>query len=72
MKFSRESSGIACVYLKIGDRIITSKKKFYYDELRGAVTAVWEQISFEFLIELLDSMQARCDKVTRANGMHTS
>ncbi len=42
-----------------------------YDELRGAVNAAWEQIPIEFLIDLVDSMQARCEAVIRANGMHT-
>ena len=46
-------------------------EKFSYDELRGAVDAAWEHISTEFLNDLVDSMQARCEAVIRANGMHT-
>ncbi len=46
-------------------------EKLSYDGLRSAVAAAWEQISSEFLSDLLDSMQARCEAVIRANGMHT-
>ena len=46
-------------------------EKFNYDELRGAVDAAWEYISIGFLNDLVDSMQARCERVIRTNGIHT-
>ena len=46
-------------------------EKFNYDRLRGAVNAAWDQIPIEFLNDLVDSMQARCEEIIRANGMHT-
>ena len=42
-----------------------------YNELRAAIQAVWEAIEESYLEELLSTMQARCQAVIDANGMHT-
>ena len=42
-----------------------------YNELRAAIQAAWEAIEESYLEELLSTMQARCQAVIDANGMHT-
>ena len=49
----------------------THGEKLSYDKLRNAVNAAWEQITPEFLSDLVNSMQARCEAVIRDNGMYT-
>ena len=46
-------------------------EKMNYDQLRGAVMAAWQQISVDFLNDLIDSMPKRCEAVIMANRMHT-
>ena len=41
-----------------------------YNELRAAIQAAWEAIEESYLEELLSTMQARCQAVIDANGMH--
>ena len=70
--FSPDLNPIETVWNKMKDWIQDNcPEKLTYDQLRGAVLAAWEQISPEFLSELVDSMQARCEAVIRANGMYT-
>jgi hypothetical protein len=42
-----------------------------YDELRAAIIAAWEAVPPAYLLELLESMPARCQAVIDANSMHT-
>ena len=42
-----------------------------YDELREVITAAWNAVPTEYLLELLESMSTRCQTVIDANGMHT-
>jgi transposase len=42
-----------------------------YDGLRAAILAAWEAVDAAYLLELLQSMPARCQAVIDANGMHT-
>jgi DDE superfamily endonuclease len=42
-----------------------------YDQLREAITAAWNAVPESYLLELLESMPARCQAVIDANGMHT-
>ncbi len=70
--FSPDLNPIETVWNKMKDWIQENyPEKLSYDGLRGAVNAAWERISPEFLSDLVDSMQARCEAVIRANGMHT-
>jgi transposase len=70
--FSPDLNPIETVWNNMKDWIQDNyPEKLSYDGLRSAVAAAWEQISSEFLSDLLDSMQARCEAVIRANGMHT-
>ena len=46
-------------------------EKLSYDKLRNALNAAWKQITPEFLSDLVNSMQAGCETVIQANGMHT-
>ena len=41
-----------------------------YEQFRGVVIAIWDQIPVEFFNDLVDSMQTRCETVIRVNGMH--
>ena len=42
-----------------------------YDELQEVITAAWNAVPTEYLLELLESMSVRCQAVIDANGMHT-
>jgi DDE superfamily endonuclease len=42
-----------------------------YNELRAAIIAAWEAVPTAYLLELLESMPARCQAVIDANRMHT-
>jgi hypothetical protein len=42
-----------------------------YDNLRRHVQEAWDMLLNEYWRDLLDSMQARCQAVIDANGMHT-
>lgn len=70
--FSPDLNPIETVWDKMKDWIQNNyPEKLSYNKLRGAINAAWEQISPEFLSDLVDSIQARCEAVIRANGMHT-
>ena len=45
--------------------------KMSYDKLRAAVKEAWEAVPEDYLMELLDSMPARCQAVINAKGMYT-
>lgn len=42
-----------------------------YDQLRAIVRAAWDAIPGDFLNDLINSMQARCQAVIEAGGGHT-
>jgi hypothetical protein len=42
-----------------------------YNGLRAAILAAWEAVDAAYLLELLQSMPARCQAVINANRMHT-
>ena len=42
-----------------------------YDQLRTVVRASWDALPEQFLKDLIDSMQARCEAVIAAGGGHT-
>ena len=42
-----------------------------YDQLRAAIIAAWDAVPQSYLLELLESMPARCQAVIQANGSHT-
>jgi hypothetical protein len=42
-----------------------------YDELRTAIIEAWNAVPESYLLELLESMPARCQAVTDADGKHT-
>ena len=42
-----------------------------YNKLRRYVQEAWEALPESFLEELINSMQARCQAVIEANGIHT-
>ena len=42
-----------------------------YDRLREVVRASWDALPDQFLKDLIDSMQARCEAVIAAEGGHT-
>ena len=42
-----------------------------YDRLREVVRASWDALPEQFLKDLIDSMQARCEAVIAAEGGHT-
>jgi hypothetical protein len=42
---------------------------YRYDELRAAIIAAWEAVPTAYLLELLESMPARCQAVVDANGI---
>jgi len=46
-------------------------EKMSYDKLRAAVKEAWDAVPEEYLMELLDSMDDRCEAVKLADGMHT-
>ena len=70
--FSPDLNPIETVWNKMKDWIQNNyEKNLSYDQLRDAMTAAWEQISEQFLDELMDSMPARCEAVILADGMHT-
>jgi hypothetical protein len=42
-----------------------------YDALREVVQAAWDAVPEDFLRDLVESMQARCQAVINAEGGHT-
>jgi hypothetical protein len=42
-----------------------------YDAFRAAINAAWEAVEKDFLLQLLETMPARCQAVIKANGLHT-
>jgi hypothetical protein len=42
-----------------------------YDALRAAINAAWEAVEEDFLLQLLETMPARCQAVIEANGLYT-
>lgn len=46
-------------------------EKLSYDQLRQAVREAWEQITPEFLGNLIAEMPRRCQAVINADGVHT-
>jgi hypothetical protein len=42
-----------------------------YDELRTAIIEAWNAVPESHLLELLESMPARCQAVIDADGKHT-
>jgi hypothetical protein len=42
-----------------------------YDALRAAINAAWEAVEEDFLLQLLETMPARCQAVIEAHGLHT-
>jgi hypothetical protein len=42
-----------------------------YDQLRTAITEAWNAVPESYLLELLESMPARCQAVIDADGKHT-
>lgn len=69
--YSPDLNPIKTVWNEMKDRIQNYYgEKLSYDQLRSAVYAAWQQIPARFLSDQLDTMQARCEAVIRANGMH--
>lgn len=70
--FSPDLNPIETVWNAMKDWIQENyTEKLSYDQLRGAVMAAWDQISEQFLDDLVNLMPARCEAVILANGMHT-
>jgi hypothetical protein len=46
-------------------------EKMSYKALRAAILEAWDAMSDSFLIELVNSMEARCKAVRDAQGMYT-
>jgi hypothetical protein len=42
-----------------------------YDALQEAIVAAWNAVPETYLLELLESMPARCQAVVDVDGMHT-
>lgn len=42
-----------------------------YDALQEAIVAAWNAVPEAYILQLLDSMPARCHAVVEADGMHT-
>ena len=70
--YSPDLNPIKTVWNEIKDWIQDHyPEKMNYDQLRGAVIAAWQQISVDFLNDLVDSMPKRCEAVIMADRMHT-
>lgn len=72
--FSPDLNPIEAVWNWIKDWIqeqYPNDEQLSYDQLREVVRASWDALPEQFLKDLIDSMQARCEAVIAAEGGHT-
>jgi transposase len=69
---SPDLNPIETIWFKMKQRIKAYEKRpTRIQELRDALAAEWEKITYEEILELVDSMPARVKAVVEANGGHT-